>query len=148
MELYSDLDTSSESDYESDQDSTTGSNQDEDEPYENIEPEVSEMIDEYENAPWNLEAQLQAHFNTARLAQLHTDIKAPAKLLDPTYEKFPGPGLLGHLIYEYYLITYSTQSTILSCFGTLRSGIHLLAIPMRMRNIRRLGIRRISQKRS
>jgi hypothetical protein len=136
MELYSDLDTSSESDYESDQDSTTGYNKDEDEPYENIEPEVSEMIDEYENAPWNPEA------------QLHTDIKARAQLLDPTYEKFPGPGLLGHLIYEYYLITYSTQSTILSCFGALRSGIHLLTILMRMRNIRRLGIRRIRSERS
>ena len=55
---------------------------------ENLEPEPSEAIhDEYENAPWNPEAQLQAQLNTARLAQLHADIKARAQLPDPTYQK-------------------------------------------------------------
>jgi hypothetical protein len=77
MEDYSDLDTSSESEYESDQESTHRSNGDTDELYENLEPELSETIhDKYENAPWNLEAQLQAQSNATRLAQLHADIKA------------------------------------------------------------------------
>jgi hypothetical protein len=43
--------------------------------------------DEYENAPWNPEAQLQAQLNTTRLAQLHAEIKARAQLPDPTYKK-------------------------------------------------------------
>jgi hypothetical protein len=47
------------------------------------------MHDEYENAPWNPEAQLQAQFNTTCLAQLHADIKARAQLPDPTYKKLP-----------------------------------------------------------
>jgi hypothetical protein len=58
MEDYSDSDTSLESEYES-QESTPGSNYDTDEILENLEPELSEIVhDEYENAPWNLEAQL------------------------------------------------------------------------------------------
>jgi Transposase IS4 len=90
MEDYSDLDTSSESEYESDQESTHRSNGDIDELYENLEPELSETIhDKYENAPWNPEAQLQAQSNATRLAQLHADIKARAQLPDPTYEKLP-----------------------------------------------------------
>jgi hypothetical protein len=35
------------------------------------------------------EAQLQAQFNAAQLAQLHADIKARAQLPIPTYEKLP-----------------------------------------------------------
>jgi hypothetical protein len=88
MEEYSDLDTSSESEYNSDQGSTYSSDDDVDEPNENLEPELSETINnEYENAPSNLQAQLQAQFNTARLGQLHSDIKAQAQLPDPTYQK-------------------------------------------------------------
>jgi hypothetical protein len=61
MEAHSDSDTSSESEYESDQESTPGSNSDTDELHENLEPELSEIIhNEYKNAPWNPEAQLQA----------------------------------------------------------------------------------------
>jgi hypothetical protein len=79
VENYSNSDTSSESEYESSEESTAGSNCDED---ENLEPELSEMIhDEYRNAPWNPEAQLQA--------QLHADIKAGAELPDPTCKKLP-----------------------------------------------------------
>jgi hypothetical protein len=86
MEQYSDSDTSSGSEYESDQESTPESNSDTDELLENLEPKLSETIhDEYENAPWNPEAQLKAQLNTARLAQLHADIKARAQLPDPTY---------------------------------------------------------------
>jgi hypothetical protein len=87
IEDYSDSDVSLESEYESDQESTPESDCDTD---ENLEPELSETIyDEYENAPWNPEAQLQAQLNTARLAQLHADIKARAPLPDPTYQKLP-----------------------------------------------------------
>jgi hypothetical protein len=57
MEGYSDSDTSLESEYESDQESTPESNSDTED--ENLEPELSEITyDEYENAPWNVEAQL------------------------------------------------------------------------------------------
>jgi hypothetical protein len=71
MEDYSNSDTSSESEYESDQESIPGSDGDTDELPENLEPELSEIIhDEYKNAPWNPEAQLQAQLNIARLAQL------------------------------------------------------------------------------
>jgi hypothetical protein len=90
MENYSDSDTSSESEYESDHESTPGSDSDTVELHENLEPELSETIyDEYENAPWNPEAQLQAQFNTTRLAQLHADIKARATLPNQTYQKLP-----------------------------------------------------------
>jgi hypothetical protein len=88
MEGYSDSDTSSESEYESDQESTLESDCDTED--ENLEPELSETIhDEYENAPWNPEAQLQAQLNSAYLAKLHADIKARATLLDLAYEKLP-----------------------------------------------------------
>ena len=88
MEDYSDLDTSSESEYESEQESVTGSNSDTDEVYENLEPELSKTIhDEFENAPWNPEAQLKAQLNTARLARLHADIKARAQLPNLPYQK-------------------------------------------------------------
>ena len=88
MEDYSDSDVSLESEYESNQESTPGSDCDTED--ENLEPELSETThDEYENAPWNPEAQLQAQLNTARLAQLHADIKARATLPNPTYQKLP-----------------------------------------------------------
>ena len=90
MEEYSDLDTSSESEYDSDQGSTHSSNYDEDDLSENLKPEFSETIyNEYENAPWNPQAQLEARFNTACLSQLHADIKARAQLPDPPYQKLP-----------------------------------------------------------
>ena len=66
--------------------SAAESNCNEDE-HENLEPEPSESYNEYENAPWNPAAQLQAQLHTAKLAQLHADIKARAELPDPTYEK-------------------------------------------------------------
>ena len=89
MEDYSDSDTSSESEYDSDQRSASGSDC-EDEPSENLEPELSEAInEEYNNTLWNPQAQLQSQFNTACLAQLHTEIKARAQLPDPTYQKLP-----------------------------------------------------------
>jgi len=71
MEDYSDSDTSSESEYESDQESAPRSDSDMDED-QNLEPEFSEICDEYQSAPWNPKAQLHA----AQLAQLHADIKA------------------------------------------------------------------------
>ena len=86
MEDYSDSDTSSESEYESRQGSTAESDCDEDE-HENLEPEPSESCDEYENAPWNPAAQMQAQLHAVQLAQLHADIKARAELPDPTYKK-------------------------------------------------------------
>jgi hypothetical protein len=91
MENYSDLDTSLESEYESSQGSVAGSNCDEDEPSQNLEPEHSEIYDddEHENALWNLEAQLHAQLHAAQLAQLHAEIKARAELPDPTYVKLP-----------------------------------------------------------
>jgi hypothetical protein len=87
IENYSNSDTSSESEYESSQASAAGSDCDEDEPSQNLEPELSEIHDIYENAPWNPDAQLQAQLYTAQQAQLHADIKARAEWPDPTYEK-------------------------------------------------------------
>jgi hypothetical protein len=87
MENYSDSDASSESEYESSQGSAVGSDCDEDEPSQNLEPERSEIYDEYKNSPWTPEAQLKAQLDAAQLAQLHADIKARAELPDPTYIK-------------------------------------------------------------
>jgi hypothetical protein len=88
MENYSDLDTSSESEYNSGGGSTAVSDCDEDEPSQDLEPEPSEYYDdEYRNTPWNPDAQIQAQLDDAKLAQLHAEIKARAELLDPTYEK-------------------------------------------------------------
>jgi len=84
MEAYSDSDASSESEYESSQGSAPSSDCDEDDPTENLEPQLSENIyEEFDNAPWNPQAQL----DTTRLAQLHNDIKAQVQLPDPTYPK-------------------------------------------------------------
>jgi hypothetical protein len=87
MENYSDSDTSSESEYEFGQGSAAGSDCDEDELSQNLEPELSEIHEEYNNAPWDPQAQLRAQLDTVRLAQLHADIKARAELPVPTYEK-------------------------------------------------------------
>ena len=58
---YNDLDTSSESEYESDQGSTPRSNSEKDELSENLEPELSELIhNEYDNALSNPRPQLEA----------------------------------------------------------------------------------------
>jgi hypothetical protein len=89
MEDYSDSDTSSESEYRSSQGSIVGSDCDENEPSQDLEPEPSEFYDEYESAPWNPEAQLQAQLHTVQLAQLYAEIKARAQLPDPTYKKLP-----------------------------------------------------------
>jgi hypothetical protein len=51
MENYSDSDTSLESEYESSQGSAAGSDCDEDELSQNLEPELSEIHEEYEDAP-------------------------------------------------------------------------------------------------
>jgi hypothetical protein len=91
MENYSDSDTSSESKYESDQGSALGSGCDEDEPTENLEPELSATIHDHDYdayySPSTVEAQLQAQHNATLLAQLHADIKGRAQLPDPTYQK-------------------------------------------------------------
>ncbi len=88
MENYSDSDTSSESEFESNQGSVAESD-DEDQPNQHLEPEPSEFNDEYKSAPWTPEAQLQAQLNAVQLAQLHAEIKARAELPDPTYKKLP-----------------------------------------------------------
>jgi hypothetical protein len=50
MEAYSDSDTSSESEFGSDQGYIAGSNCDDEEPSENLEPELTETVhDEFEN---------------------------------------------------------------------------------------------------
>jgi hypothetical protein len=88
MENYSDLDTSSESEYDSGEGSTAVSDCDEDEPSQDLEPEPSEDYnEEYRNTLWNPDAQIQAQLEDAQLAQLHAEIKARAELPDPTYGK-------------------------------------------------------------
>ena len=86
MEDYSDSDTSSESEYDSDQRSIAGSSSDED---ENLEPESSTPIhdDDQYYSQSTIEAQLQAQHDATLLAQLHADIKARAQLPYPTYQK-------------------------------------------------------------
>ena len=88
MENYSDLDTSSESEYNSGGDSAAVSNCDEDEYQDqDLEPEPSEDYDEYRNTPWNPDAQIQAQLDDAQLAELHATIKARAEIPNPTYLK-------------------------------------------------------------
>jgi hypothetical protein len=61
MENYSDLDTSSESEYDSGEDSAAVLDYDEDKTSQDLEQEPSEDYDEeYRNTPWNLDAQIQA----------------------------------------------------------------------------------------
>jgi hypothetical protein len=67
IEDYSDLDTLLELEYEFNQESISGSNSDTDE-HENLKPKLSETIEEFDNALWNPQAQLQAQLNAAYLA--------------------------------------------------------------------------------
>src|SRR5437667_5331968 len=92
MENHSDLDTSSESEYDSGEDSIAVSDCDEDElsqdQDQDLKPEPSEDYDKYRNIPWNPDAQIQAQLDDAKLAQLHAEIKAQAEIpSDPTYSK-------------------------------------------------------------
>ena len=66
MENYSDLDTSSKSEYNSSRGSTAVLDCDEDELRLELEP--SEDYNEYRNALWNPDAQIQAQLNDAKLA--------------------------------------------------------------------------------
>ena len=89
MEAYSDSDTSSESEYDSDKDSTLDPNLEEVDPREEVEPELSAPDhDEYETF-WTPADQLEAQINASYLRQLHTNIKAQAELPNPTYQKLP-----------------------------------------------------------
>src|ERR1700730_12642741 len=90
MENPGDLDTSSESEYNSGEGSAAVSDCDEDEPCQDqdLEPEPSEYYNEYMNTPWNPDAQIQAQLDDAQLTQLHAEIKARAEIpSDPTYPK-------------------------------------------------------------
>ena len=89
MENYSDLDTSLESEYNSDGGSAAMSDCDENENQDqDLEPEPSEYYDEYRNIPWNPDAQIQAQLDDAQLAQLHAEIKARAEIpVNPIYLK-------------------------------------------------------------
>ena len=64
IENYSDLDTSSESEYDSGEDSIAVSDCDEDElsqdQDQDLEPEPSEDYNKYRNIPWNPDTQIQA----------------------------------------------------------------------------------------
>lgn len=84
MASYNDSDTSSESEYESDQGSIPRSNCDKDETL-NLELEYNEPLDskEFEDGLWNPQAQL----NAIQLAQLYADIKARVELPIPIYLK-------------------------------------------------------------
>jgi hypothetical protein len=87
MASLSDLDTLSESEYDSSQDSTSEIDEDSNDDNETLKPE--------RNAPWDPTAQLHAaqlHANelhARQLAQLHAKIKAQAELPIPTYLKLP-----------------------------------------------------------
>jgi hypothetical protein len=89
MENYSDSDTSSESEYNSGGGSAAVSDCDEDELShdQDLEPEPSEEYNEYRNALWNPDAQIQAQLDDAQLAQLHADLKTRAEIPDPMYLK-------------------------------------------------------------
>jgi hypothetical protein len=89
MEEYSDSDTPSESEYEPDEDLATGPNLEEVEPDEDVEPELSAPNhDEYKTF-WTPADQLKAQIDATYLQQLHTKIKAHAKIPDPNYRKLP-----------------------------------------------------------
>ena len=92
MSLYSNLDTSSELEYDLDQDSI--SKIDEDSNNEALEPERDAPdLEEFKNAPWDPTAQLKAtqldQLYARQLAELHANIKARAKLPVPPYIKLP-----------------------------------------------------------
>ena len=94
MASLSDLDTSSESEYDSGQDST--SEMDEDSDNETLEPKRdAPNSEDFKNAPWDPTAQLHAtqlhagELHARQLGQLHAKIKARAELPIPTYPKLP-----------------------------------------------------------
>jgi hypothetical protein len=79
MALSNDLDTSSESEYDSDLDSTTSEM---DENHENVEPE--------RDADWDPSTQLYTtQLHTEQLNQLHSRIKSRAETPIPTFPKLP-----------------------------------------------------------
>lgn len=87
MEFYSDSDSDSESDYNSDLESATGSDEEEVDEPNNLEPEPSvHSHNEYE-CHWTPEDQLKAQINATHLRQLHANIKAQAQVPTPAYEK-------------------------------------------------------------
>jgi hypothetical protein len=88
IENYCDLDTSSESKYNSGEGSAAMSDCDEDEPSQDLEPEPSEDYNEkYRNTLWNPDAQIKSQLGDAQLAQLHAEIKARAEIPDRIYPK-------------------------------------------------------------
>jgi hypothetical protein len=54
-----------------------------------VEPERDGHCDEYENKPWNPEAQIHAQLTARQLAELHAEIKARAETPEPAYPKLP-----------------------------------------------------------
>jgi hypothetical protein len=85
MEEYDDSDASSESEF----DSIELSDLEEAERQADVEPERDGHCDEYENKPWNPEAQIHAQLTAEQLAQLHAEIKARAETPEPVYIKLP-----------------------------------------------------------
>jgi len=85
MEEYNDSDASSESEF----DSIELSDLDKAERQADVEPERDGHCDEYENKPWNPEAQIYAQLTAEQLAQLHAEIKARAETPEPVYTKLP-----------------------------------------------------------
>ena len=84
-ELYSDSDTSSESECDSNNDSTTGSDKEDVDLPEDVEPELS-APDYITPTPLTLEDQLRDRINKACLYQLQSEIKARASVLtNPIY---------------------------------------------------------------
>jgi hypothetical protein len=79
MECNSDSDSNSESDYHPDNESATEFDEEEVDQPCNLEPELS--------APTDTKDQLKAQINSARLAQLHAEIKARAQVPTPIYQK-------------------------------------------------------------
>ena len=90
MEFHSDSDSNSELDYNSDLESTTGSDEEEVDELNNLEPEPSvRSHNEYE-CHWTSEDQLKAQINAACLRQLQADIQARAQVpTTPAYQKLP-----------------------------------------------------------
>ena len=72
---------------------------------------------------------------------------ADGNYLSQPMKSSPGPGLFGRLMYESYLRMYSAQYNYFRAILESRGLEHtLLRIPMRMRNIRRHGIKKIGHR--
>ena len=82
IDTYSDSDTSSESDYDSDQASLPNHKREEDNLDEGFELEPSEEYDD-------IQSKLKAQLDSTLLAELHSNIKSRAELPIPTYQKLP-----------------------------------------------------------